>query len=125
MSNYEDILDLCPGSWTVAEDRIAEHLDWLGDIDLAEPDWSFDLLRIYRRKSDGVYLWATDSGCSCPSPFEDIPIKEFAEANSAAALLSAVDETLRTYGNSSYRGAVSYVDLRSQVRKVLKGEAAA
>lgn len=113
MSNYEDILDLCPRGWDGAEEMIGEHLDWLGDIDLAEPNWTFDLLRIYRRKSDGVYLWATDSGCSCPSPFEDTPIKEFAEANTVTALRSALEPV---FDEADFHAA----DLRAELRKLLK-----
>ena len=30
----------------------------------------FDTAIIFRRKTDGALLWATDSGCSCPIPFE-------------------------------------------------------
>lgn len=41
----------------------------LGATDLAEPDYSFDLLAIWKNEK-GYYL-ATDSGCSCPAPFED------------------------------------------------------
>jgi hypothetical protein len=38
-------------------------------IELSEPDYSFDMLAIWKGES-GYYL-GTDSGCSCPSPFED------------------------------------------------------
>jgi len=41
--------------------KLAEH-------DLAEPCYSFDLLVAWKT-ADGIYL-GTDSGCSCPSPFE-------------------------------------------------------
>lgn len=41
--------------------KIAEH-------DLSEPDYSFDLLVAWKN-GDGIFL-GTDSGCSCPSPFE-------------------------------------------------------
>lgn len=32
--------------------------------------YGFDTAIIFKRKSDGALLWATDSGCSCPIPFE-------------------------------------------------------
>ena len=32
-------------------------------------DWS--VVGIFRRKTDGVLFWATDSGCSCTSEWED------------------------------------------------------
>jgi hypothetical protein len=47
-----------------------EHgLTFIGEVELSEPCYSFDLLAVWRDK-DGYYL-ATDSGCSCPTPFEN------------------------------------------------------
>ncbi len=40
----------------------------LFQVELAEPDYSFDILACL--KGDKGYYLATDSGCSCPSPFE-------------------------------------------------------
>ena len=31
--------------------------------------YSFNLVGITRRDSDGKLFWSTDSGCSCPSPW--------------------------------------------------------
>jgi hypothetical protein len=43
----------------------------VGDIEMYEPDYSFDTLVVWRHtKTDELY-WARDSGCSCPTPFED------------------------------------------------------
>lgn len=41
----------------------------LAEIDLKEPDYSFDLLGLWRDSDNKFYL-GTDSGCSCPSPWE-------------------------------------------------------
>jgi hypothetical protein len=41
----------------------------VAEADLSEPDYSFDLLVAWR-DDEGYYL-GTDSGCSCPTPFED------------------------------------------------------
>jgi hypothetical protein len=48
--------------------KIAEH-------DLSEPCYSFDLVVCWADDSGGFYL-GTDSGCSCPSPFESYGGKE-------------------------------------------------
>lgn len=32
--------------------------------------YEFDTTVVWRRLSDGALLWASDSGCSCPVPFE-------------------------------------------------------
>jgi hypothetical protein len=44
-------------------------LTMVAEHDLTEPCWSFDLLVAWR-DSTGIYL-GTDSGCSCPTPFEN------------------------------------------------------
>lgn len=41
----------------------------LGEVELSEPDYSFDILAVWKGE-EGFYL-GTDSGCSCPSPFEN------------------------------------------------------
>lgn len=40
------------------------------DIELDDEPWQFHLLVIWR-DDNGNLVWGTDSGCSCPSPFED------------------------------------------------------
>lgn len=35
-----------------------------------EPDYDFDMVVVWKHEAGTVY-WAADSGCSCPSPFED------------------------------------------------------
>lgn len=40
------------------------------DVELAEPDYSFYILAGWVN-ADGEYFLGTDSGCSCPTPFED------------------------------------------------------
>jgi len=37
-------------------------------VELQEPNYSFDILEVL--KGELGYYMATDSGCSCPSPFE-------------------------------------------------------
>lgn len=44
-------------------------LTQVAEIDLSEPDYSFDLLGIWKDENGGYYL-STDSGCSCPTPWE-------------------------------------------------------
>lgn len=42
----------------------------VAEIDYSDQDYQFDLRVVWRHK-DGRYFTARDSGCSCPSPFED------------------------------------------------------
>ena len=46
-------------------------LEVIGTIEWSEPDYSFDMTVVWRAKR-GQYWIGSDSGCSCPSPFEDI-----------------------------------------------------
>jgi len=56
MSQYENI----ENNWGLGH--------WLGSAQLEEPDWSFYLLGVIKGE-DGYYL-STDSGCSCPTPWD-------------------------------------------------------
>lgn len=45
------------------------NLTIVGDVELEEPNYSFYTLCIWKDEK-GKYYLATDSGCSCPAPFE-------------------------------------------------------
>lgn len=81
-ASYHEILDVVLGGWgrpDGSEELIAQHLAFVGDIDLSTRNYSFHLLRFYVRKSDGVVLYGTDCGCSCPSPFQDFSVSDLKE----------------------------------------------
>lgn len=46
-------------------------LEPFAELELSEPDYSFDILMVWRHITTGELYWMNDSGCSCPSPFED------------------------------------------------------
>jgi hypothetical protein len=46
-------------------------LEIVGEIEWSDASYQFDLTVVWRRKLDGQLFYADDSGCSCPSPFED------------------------------------------------------
>lgn len=46
-------------------------LEVVGDLELYEPNYSFDTVVAWRHVPTGEVYWAHDSGCSCPSPFEN------------------------------------------------------
>lgn len=43
----------------------------VGEVDLYEPYYSFDIAKVWYHEELKGYVFATDSGDSCPSPFED------------------------------------------------------
>ena len=46
-------------------------LETVADLEMREPDWDFDLVAVWKHTETGRLYWAADSGCSCPTPFED------------------------------------------------------
>lgn len=42
----------------------------VGEVEWSEPCYSFDTTVVWKDE-EGNFYWASDSGCSCPSPFED------------------------------------------------------
>lgn len=46
------------------------NLEIVGEIETNE-SYAFTMLVVWKNK-DGELFYATDSGCSCPSPFEDL-----------------------------------------------------
>lgn len=69
------------------------------EIDVAD-SYEFDMLLLLRREKDGALLIATDSGCSCPCPFEDVDPEK---------LEIATPEAVREWfaENRKYRSAAS------------------
>lgn len=46
-------------------------LTMVGEVEWADESYQFDLTAVWRA-DDGTLYWGDDSGCSCPSPFEDV-----------------------------------------------------
>jgi hypothetical protein len=46
-------------------------------------------------RKDGLYYWASDSGCSCPDPWENHEFPDDFQAGNALAALNALDEWSR------------------------------
>lgn len=51
----------------------------VAEMDDETLSYEFHMLVVWRRISDGRLFWAEDSGCSCPSPFEDYTNPETGE----------------------------------------------
>ena len=47
----------------------------VGEIAASDGGYEFDTFAIWTDPATGEYLWADDSGCSCPTPFEDVECK--------------------------------------------------
>jgi hypothetical protein len=65
----------------------------VGEVEWSEPCWSFDTTVVWK-DSEGFYRMASDSGCSCPTPFEDVRWDELERlsAHEVAAALTKLQE---------------------------------
>ena len=82
-------------------------------ISLSLPDWSFDLLGIDERE-DGIYL-GTDSGCSCPRPWESHTKDDF---TGPLTVEQAREEALSLRRASGY-GRISVEEFTAELDEAL------
>ena len=68
----------------------------VGQIDWAEQDYSFDMTVVWKDENGKLY-WADDSGCSCPSPFEDFHSLDQLETGSFFDLAHYLQECENDY----------------------------
>lgn len=104
---YHEILDLPLGGWSLDEAQeaaIAEHLTLVKTISLRDEPYEFDDVRLYVRKADGAILYARDSGCSCPSPFEYAKVVDLKETT-----LAGLEALFTEYASDSYGRSLAAV----------------
>lgn len=70
----------------------------IGEVDLTEPFYSFDILAAWKDEN-GIYL-GTDSGCSCPVPFENYRGKD--DMTGPLTVEQALEEASSLKGESTY-----------------------
>jgi hypothetical protein len=47
-------------------------LELVGEVDFSDGNYQFDLTVVFRDRDTGALFYGSDSGCSCPAPFEDV-----------------------------------------------------
>ena len=88
----------------------------IGEFEWSEPDYSFDFTVVWQSLEDPtLFYWARDSGCSCPSPFEDFTtldhndVKSGTKADVIADLLDSLrmlkERADSYYGESNLKNA--------------------
>ncbi len=77
-------------------------LETVGEIDFSSGEYEFDLTVIWRRISDGAFVYADDSGCSCPSPFEDKGIEDLTVLRKGINGLNDIKAVLEQRDAASY-----------------------
>jgi hypothetical protein len=74
----------------VYHDPASFGLETIGEIEWSDGSYQFDLTVVWRR-TDGVFVYAEDAGCSCPSPFEDTTPADLIEIASLADFTSHLE----------------------------------
>jgi hypothetical protein len=84
-------------------------LTLFGQVDLSEPCYSFDLVAVWRDAA-GAWFYATDAGCSCPSPFEDYrSVESLTRAESAQAVADALHAEETDYSKAAIAGLIERI----------------
>lgn len=82
-----------------------------------EPNWDFNMLVVWRHLESGVLYFGTDSGCSCPSPFENVTGLGSLTRIKTVRELSAFKRAVKEFGYS-YRTTIDPVSKAELVTKV-------
>lgn len=62
-------------------------LEVVGQVEWSEPCYSFDLSVVWYHPEQDIFYFGSDSGCSCPSPFEDFSsLDDLESGNQHAAI---------------------------------------
>jgi hypothetical protein len=89
-------------------------LETIGEAE-TERDYDFDKFVVWRRLADGMLLYATDSGCSCPSPFEDTDVNDLVEIGTYDEFSIALNE----WEAGRHRACEGVTELRAAVQVAL------
>ena len=91
-------------------------LEIVAEHDFSDGCYQFDL-RVVWKDEKGRHFTARDSGCSCPSPFEDYhSVKDLERLTSLVPL----KEEYRTATNESYRNLSGWDEFRDKVAASLR-----
>ncbi|QIN94148.1 hypothetical protein PP459_gp085 [Streptomyces phage Wakanda] len=96
-------------------------LELVGSIDWDYEDYSFNLTAVWKAKR-GEYYIGDDSGCSCPSPFEEVTkLEELDGPHNKRALESALRYRIKQNAGTGegYYGGRPQAELEKDVRELL------
>jgi len=67
----------------------------LGRVEWRHESYEFDLTGVWVDEITKVFYWADDTGCSCPTPFEDLKGREEMEHGSYERMADRLSERFR------------------------------
>ena len=50
----------------------SDELEYIGEVEWTGESYQFDITAVWYHPESGLFYWGDDSGCSCPTPFEDV-----------------------------------------------------
>lgn len=89
-------------------------MELVASVERDDLSYEFDIFALWRDTVSGAYFEASDSSCSCPSPFEDYrKLSDLHRVEDEAAVRAAVDEW-----NAGYDGKpkVAAVEVEALLR---------
>jgi hypothetical protein len=90
----------------------------VAEVDFSDGNYCFDY-RVVWRHSSGVFYTARDSGCSCPSPFEDYTkLEDLDKLDLAVLEVEVADELKCEYGCGD---KATYADFLRKVQDAVTG----
>jgi hypothetical protein len=92
---------------------------FLGIWPLAYPDWAFYDIAIIKA-ADGLYI-STDSGCSCPTPFESHSADDFTGPLTLDQVIEEFTSLVRVDGNNGEY--LSQTDLDRSIAEIKEAAA--
>lgn len=91
----------------------------VGEFEWSEPSWSFDTLVVWRQ-ARGKYWIGQDSGCSCPTPFENITdINELDGPYNKDGLRKRLDFLIEEHTDSRYSYGYPKSELKKYASEIL------
>lgn len=96
----------------------AHGLEMVGEIDWDDEPYQFCITGVWK-KTRGQYYIASDSGCSCPSPFEDLQFEDLKGPYDKKALTWQLNNIREGNDDNVYGPSRSDAELRKEIRDLL------
>ena len=95
-------------------------LEMVGEVEWVGASYEFDLTGVWKEKR-GVYWIGNDSGCSCPSPYEDLTKEDLYGPYNKAQLKERLETLVaeRASETDNYYGGRTRAELMKDVREIL------
>lgn len=90
----------------------------VGDIQWGWASYDFDMTIVWQ-DADGKLYWASDSGCSCPTPFEDFQSLEDLETGGSFQCAKAITDRFTEFSENGWHGEQEVADTGAQVFALL------